>query len=193
LGEANLKNIEVNYEALSGLLHRHNILTDAAELQGILCGMLSGGMDPKNPDWKHSLHDFINAGEPLPAEITSMVQELYSQICQQLVDDEFALVLCLPEEAAPVVERGQALIAWVQGFMMGFGVQQQELKSCSADVKEALQDFSEIIHMDSDMPETEESEQALFEVMEYVRISAILCFTELGKSNRGVEVKRVLH
>ena len=188
-----MKNIEVNYEALSGLLHRHNILTDAAEVQGILCGMLSGGMDPQNPDWKHSLDDFINTGEPLPTEVSGMVQALYTQVCQQLIDDEFALVLCLPEEAAPIVERGQALIAWVQGFMMGFGVQQQELKSCSADVKEALQDFSEIMHMDSEMPETEESEQALFEVMEYVRISAILCFAELGKSDRSGEVKRVLH
>ncbi|MCY7295452.1 UPF0149 family protein [Alteromonas sp. a30] len=175
-------------------MHRYNILADASELQGILCGMLAGGMDPENPDWKLSLQDFINAGEPLNSEVASMTVELYEQLCQQLQGDEFSLVLCIPEEGAPISERGQSLIAWVQGFMLGFGVQQQELKSCSEDVKEALQDFSDIIHMDSDMPENEESEQALFEVLEYVRISAMLCFSELGHhSSKGADGARVLH
>jgi uncharacterized protein YgfB (UPF0149 family) len=32
------------------------------------------------------------------------------------------------------------------------------------------------------MEEGEESEQAFFEVIEYVRISTMLCFNELGKS-----------
>ena len=36
--------------------------------------------------------------------------------------------------------------------------------------------------MDEEMNDDEESEQALFEVIEYVRITAMLCFTELGKS-----------
>ncbi len=188
-----MKNIDVNYEALTGLLHRHNILTDASELQGILCGMLAGGMDPGNTEWKLSLQDFINTGEPLPTDVGGMVGEVFQQVCQQLQDDEFALSLCLPDEDAPIDERGQAIIAWVQGFLLGFGVQQQELKSCSEDVKEALQDFSDIVHMDSDMPESEESEQALFEVMEYVRISAMLCYNELGCSGKPSDSDRILH
>ncbi len=189
-----MKNTDVNYEALTGLMHRHNILADAAELQGILCGMLAGGMDPSNPDWKLSLQDFINAGEPLAPEVSGVVVELYKQLCQQLQGEEFSLVMCMPEDASPIEERGQALIAWVQGFMVGFGVQQQELKSCSDDVKEALQDFSDIMQMDSDMPEGEESEQALFEVLEYVRISAMLCFGELGRHpSSGSDGPRVLH
>lgn len=188
-----MKTINVNYEALTGLLHRHNILTDAAELHGIICGMLSGGMDSENTNWKLSLQDFINAGEPLPSEVISKVMELYQQVCQQLQGDEFSLSLCLPEEDTPIEERGQALIAWVQGFLLGFGVQQQELKSCSEDVKEALQDFSDIIQMDSNMPESEESEQALFEVMEYVRISAMLCFSELGTGGKPSDSPRILH
>lgn len=189
-----MKNTDVNYEALTGLMHRHNISADAAELQGILCGMLAGGMDPENTDWKVSLEDFINVGEPLNSEVASMTVTLYQQLCKQLQDEEFSLVLCMPEDGAPIEERGQSLIAWVQGFLLGFGVQQQELKSCSDDVKEALQDFSDIIQMDSDMPEGEESEQALFEVIEYVRISAMLCFSELGHhSSKGSDNNRVLH
>ena len=92
------------------------------------------------------------------------------------------MVLCLPDDAAPINERGQALLEWVQGFMLGFGLFQDDLTKCSPDVKEALEDFAEIARMDEEMAEGEEFEQALFEVVEYVRVSAMLCFNELGKS-----------
>jgi uncharacterized protein YgfB (UPF0149 family) len=53
---------------------------------------------------------------------------------------------------------------------------------CSDDVKEALEDFSDISRMEEPMDADDESEKALFEVEEYVKISAILCFSELGQS-----------
>ena len=66
--------------------------------------------------------------------------------------------------------------------MLGFGLHQDDLTNCSEDVKEGLEDFAEIARMDEEMTENEESEQALFEVLEYVRVTAMLCFNELGKS-----------
>ncbi len=59
---------------------------------------------------------------------------------------------------------------------------QQDLMQCSEDVKEALEDFADISRMEEPMDADEESEKALFEVMEYVKISAILCYSELGQS-----------
>ena len=188
-----MKDNEVNYEALSALLHRHNVLSDAAEVQGILCGMLAGGMEPGNKQWQESLCDFVNVGEPLDNEISDTVEALFNQLLQQLRSDDFSMVMCLPDDEAPIGDRGQAIISWVQGFLLGFGVQNQEMMSCSDDVKEALKDFSDIIQMDADMPETQESEQALYEVMEYVRISALLCYSELGSGDKPSEPDRVLH
>ena len=66
--------------------------------------------------------------------------------------------------------------------MLGFGLEQNDLTKCSEDVKEALEDFAEIARLEEDMLDNEESEKALYEVAEYVRISAMLCFNELGKS-----------
>ena len=165
---------------MSAVLHRHNILSDASEVQGMLCGMLAGGMDPKNPEWQGTLCDFINAGEGLSREIVAMTNTVFEQLVQQLHSDDFGLELCLPDDDAPAAERGQGIIAWIQGFLLGFGVERKELKACSEDVKEALKDFADIVQMDSNMADSEESEQALYEVIEYVRISAILCFSELG-------------
>ncbi len=68
-------------------------------------------------------------------------------------------------------------------------IHQADLTGCSDDVKEALEDFADIARMDEQMSEDEESEKALFEVVEYVRISSMLCFNELGKSSGAEQNK----
>ncbi|MDP5029974.1 MAG: UPF0149 family protein [Paraglaciecola sp.] len=170
------------FESVSVILERNNILTTASEVQGMMCGMLGGGMPLECQDWMEPLADVINQGEPLSKDVLEVFKALYDSTCQQLVANDFALVLCLPDDAAPINERGQALIHWIQGFMLGFGLHQADLTGCSDDVKEGLEDFAEIARMDDEMSEDEESEQALFEVMEYVRVTVMLCFNELGKS-----------
>jgi yecA family protein len=170
------------FETLTTLLERHNILASAAEVQGMFCGMLGGGMPLECLDWHEPIADFIHQGEKLPGEVQTELEQLYNFTCQQLVDSDFALVLCMPDDSAPINDRGQALLSWVQGFMLGFGLHQADLTGCSADVKEGLEDFAEIARMDEEMSEDEESERALFEVLEYVRVTAMLCFNELGKS-----------
>ncbi|GAA6186240.1 MULTISPECIES: UPF0149 family protein [Alteromonadaceae] len=172
----------LNYEELSTLLEQHNILTDASEVHGIFCGMLSGGMALESQEWSVALNDSINQGDALPNEVQVQLTALYNDTCQQLLETDFTLTLCMPDDSAPINERGKALINWIQGFMLGFGLHQADLTACSADVKEALEDFYEISRMDETMPENEEAEKALFEVIEYVRVSCMLCFNELGHS-----------
>ena len=171
-----------SYEKTCAQLEQENILADGAEVHGILVGMLAGGMPLESREWLEAMADFINAGEPLSPKIKNMLIGHFNETCQQLLEPDFALVLCLPDDAAPINDRGVALTNWVQGFMLGFGLFQADLTGCSEDVKEALQDFAEIARMNGEMDEDEESEQALFEVMEYVRVSSMLCFNEMGKS-----------
>jgi yecA family protein len=164
------------------MLSQENIIVDAAEVHGILCGMLAGGMTANDQSWIEALSDVVNQSDGFNGIVKSQIVSLFNEICQQYVDPEFALVLCLPDDASPINERGAALLNWVNGFLLGFGLHQADLTGCSADVKEALEDFTEIVRMDEEMSEDEESEQALFEVMEYVRITSMQCFNELGKS-----------
>lgn len=179
----------INYETFSKMLSQENIIVDAAEVQGILCGMLGGGMTADNQSWIEALSDVVNQGEGFSANAKSQIVQLFNEICQQCVDPDFALTLCLPDDASPINQRGTALLQWVQGFLLGFGLHQDDLTGCSPDVKEALEDFVEIGRMDEEMNDDEESEQALFEVLEYVRITAMLCFNELGKSPLASETK----
>ena len=67
-----------------------------------------------------------------------------------------------------------------QGFNLGFGLQQKDSPVVSDEVKEVLTDFGEIANLSDEMEEDEDTEQAYFEIAEYVRISALLCFSELA-------------
>ena len=171
---------QLDYDSVSNKLSQQGVIVDAAEVHGILCGMLCGGMSLTDQKWLEALSETINQGDAFSDPTQHLLNSLFNQTCQQLLEPEFALNLLLPDDQAPINDRGAALINWVQGFMLGFGLHQQDLMQCSDDVKEALEDFSDISRMEEPMDADEESEKALFE--EYVKISAILCFSELGQS-----------
>ncbi|CAI4155889.1 putative conserved exported protein precursor [Alteromonas macleodii] len=173
---------QLDYDSVSNKLSQQGVIVDAAEVHGILCGMLCGGMSLTDQKWLEALSETINQGDAFSDPTQHLLNSLFNQTCQQLLEPEFALNLLLPDDQAPINDRGAALINWVQGFMLGFGLHQQDLMQCSDDVKEALEDFSDISRMEEPMDADEESEKALLEVEEYVKISAILCFSELGQS-----------
>tara|TARA_B100000519_G_scaffold143440_1_gene124441 strand:- start:31 stop:660 length:630 start_codon:yes stop_codon:yes gene_type:complete len=174
--------MSTEFDSLTQCLADNEMVVDGAEIHGMMCGMLCGGMSLSEQQWLVVLQDTMNQGQPLASTVVSQLQNLFNETCQQLVDGQFALRLMLPDDNQPINDRGLALINWVQGFMAGFGLYQQKLSNCSDDVREALQDFSDIARMEEPMNDDEESEQALHEVVEYVRISALLCFNELGQS-----------
>ena len=173
---------ELSYELFTNMLKQHNIIVDASEVQGILCGMLAGGMNIDDQEWIQALADVINQGDIIPAKAQTLIEKMFDKVCQEFIEADFALKLCLPDDAIPINDRGAAFVNWVQGFLLGFGLHQNDLTSCSAEAKEALEDFSDIAKLDEAMEQSEESEQAFFEVLEYVRIGAMLCFNEMGKS-----------
>ena len=140
-----------DYETVSAMLSQENIIVDAAEVQGILCGMLAGGMTADDQSWIEAISDVVNQGDGFSGKAKTQIVVLFNEICQQYVDPDFILALCLPDDASPINDRGSALLNWVHGSLLGFGLHQADLTGCSEDVKEALEDFTEIARMDEKM------------------------------------------
>lgn len=170
------------YESARKAFEDHKIAADPAEVHGMLCGLLSAGMGHTDDTWLKILSEIGNESQPYPQPAEFVLTELFNQCCQQLIEGQFALSLLIPNDDAPINTRGTALVEWVQGFLAGFGMQQNDLSKCSDEVKEAMEDFTDISRMEEPMDDDEESERALEEVVEYVRMSAMMCFGELGKS-----------
>lgn len=180
-----------NFLNTTELLAKHDVLIDGAEVHGIICGMLCGGMSLDNQDWVSVLTDVANNSQPFAQPLVTHLQNLYSQTVNQLTDAEFGLVLSLPDADAPLSEQAQGVILWVQGFMLGFGLHQPSLDKRSEDVKEGIQDFSEIARMESidDQDDNDETQAQLLILIEHVRVIAMSCFNECQPAHKPMPIE----
>jgi hypothetical protein len=184
----------LNYDRLTEFFEQNGMLSNGAEVHGILTGMIAGGASLKGDDWLLLLSDLIHEGQSFKPAVAERLKALAADICASMRDPDLGFNLTLPSDHESLGERLTSMIGWVQSFLVGFGVNQTNLTGLSEDVREVIDDMVEIAKLDFAVDEDEEAERAFFEVVEYLRISAMLCFNELGlKSGADCKTNKVLH
>ncbi|QDP00440.1 UPF0149 family protein [Thalassotalea sp. PS06] len=183
---------QITFTQLQAFLGGENLQTHASEIHGFLTGILCAGHSHENSDYMPLLEDFFNNGEHLSKATERQMTVLFGEIVQSIIDENFSFQLLLPDDEESIIERGQAISLWVQGFNLGFGLKQKQSSSYSEDVQEIIRDFADIANLSNDLEEDEETEEAYFEILEYVRISSLLCFAELG-DKPATETPKILH
>ncbi len=173
-------NNEIDFATMQGILASEGLKSHASELHGVLTGLICAGFEFEDQNYVVMLHDLFNEGEGFPSAVKKALKQMYSELWSGILDDSYSFNLLLPDDDDSIAERGHALSVWVQGFNLGFGLQQKDSPVVSDEVKEVLTDFGEIANLSDEMEEDEDTEQAYFEIAEYVRISALLCFSELA-------------
>ncbi|MGL4899578.1 MAG: UPF0149 family protein, partial [Shewanella sp.] len=143
-------------------------------------GLICGGVDQQGDLWIKPLFDLMNDGQPLPAPLHQLVCELFQDSITRLVDFEFGFTPLLPEEEEPLSQRVEALSLWTQSFLTGIAIIQPKLNQASDEVREVIKDLAEIAQVEFDVVDDEESETAYVELLEFVRIAAIMCYSEFG-------------
>ena len=182
-----------SYQAAQQLLESNDIFVMPAEVHGIITGLLACGLDIEEHEYQGLLCDVLNDGISFEKNLKQWLSEIYTQVVESFANEQLQFELMLPDEEESLVDQANALVAWVNGFLLGFGLKQQDYGKLSDDVKEVIQDFTEISRLDTHFDESEEDKQALHEVLEYVRVSALLCFAELGKLDTTATTSKTLH
>jgi len=186
----------MDFATMQAILTSEDVKSHASELHGVLTGLVCAGFEFEDQGYITMLNDLFNDGDGFPAAVKKAFKQMYSELWSSILDDNYSFNLLLPDDDDSMAERGHALSVWVQGFNLGYGLQQKDSPVVSDEVKEVLTDFGEIANLSDEMEEDEDTEQAYFEISEYVRISALLCFSELATPpNRESNVanKKILH
>jgi len=123
-----------------------------------------------NPTSAPTIECVVETGHPL-AEATA----------SQIGDAQMRFSLWLPGDEEPLEYRTRALAQWCSGFLAGLGFgHNADLDNLSEDIEGVLADLQQIARAETDPetdPETEET--ALVEIIEYIRVVALMLREEL--------------
>lgn len=187
----------LNYDHWTSQLDQNAVMASAAELQGLVAGMLSAGIPADAGTILPVLYDFLNDGQALNAHLKGLIEQLIAETARQLAEEDYSLQLLLPSDDDAMPERLEAMVEWAQAFLVGFAIQQTDLSLVSPDVREAIDQLTEItridIHTEDDASEAE-NEESYFLVLEHLRLLVLTCFNEVGQKFTISEVAaKTLH
>lgn len=174
----------LSYDEWSYKLDQAYVMASAAEVHGLITGLLSAGVEADTQQLLPVLHDFLNDGQALPVEVKQHVASLVEATSNALAQHDFSFAMLLPSDDDSLPERLDAMVEWTQAFLVGFAVQQTDLSLVSNDVREALDQLSEVTRIDihtTDDGSVEENDEAYFLVLEHIRIMVLTCYTEVGQ------------
>lgn len=171
----------LDYYELQAELGKIEALAGPSEAHGILCGQLSGGMRAEGPVWlKLYLPNLGVKREPWE-DTRQWLCQLRQFTLEELTDDQFNFMPLLPDDEDPLEQRLTSLAEWCSGFLAGFGsMGERKKEDFSEDALMALRDLQQISQVDTEIEEEEVGENAFCEVLEYVRMAALMLFTEFA-------------
>ncbi|MDU4432121.1 MAG: YecA family protein [Pluralibacter gergoviae] len=170
-----IQNEMPGYSDVNRLLNQQGVGLTPAEMHGLISGMLCGGN--KDSSWMTLVHDLTNEGLAFGHELAEALRKVYAVTSDALEDEGFMFQLWLPEgDDVSVFDRADGLAGWVNHFLLGLGVTQPKLDKVKGETGEAIDDLRNIAQLGYDEDEDqEELEMSLEEIVEYVRVAALLC------------------
>ncbi|MBS9435785.1 YecA family protein [Photorhabdus noenieputensis] len=169
-----IQNSLPDYQSFDEILHQQSVALTAAEMHGLISGLLCGGN--RDSSWQVLVHDLANDGLAFSHPLAQQLRELREITFESLDDSNFAFSLLLPDEDDNVFERADALAGWVNHFLLGLGVAQPKFAD-RKEIGEIIGDLRNIGLLGyEEGDDQEELAQALEEVLEYVRVAAQLCY-----------------
>lgn len=146
----------------------------AAGSHGLACGML--GIAPATPreDWlAEVMPDGADPADLLAREGIRVLDGLFDRTREALASAHMDFEPLLPPDQSSILERARALADWCDGFLYGLGVAGYDESAARGDEeREFVADVSQIARLRITAGD-EEEEQALAELIEYIRAGVL--------------------
>lgn len=170
-------------------MHQASISVSAAELHGLLTGLVCGNVSEQQ--WQSLIYQFTNDNHAYPTSLLKDIEVIYQHIINTLLDvNSFNFELFLPKE--DVFLRADGLSEWVSHFLLGLGLTQPYLDKEKGEIAEALTDLQDIAQLGYDESDNiDELNDAIEELIEYIRTVVALFHSHFRPL--VTETKTVLH
>ncbi|HWT16633.1 MAG TPA: UPF0149 family protein [Patescibacteria group bacterium] len=164
------------HDQLELLMVRLQAGVDAAEVHGALAGFLCGGGRGHPDRWGELLAlDAVQEAQLEGGADAAELRELYEVTEAELADPDDVFLPSLPDDEIALSIRADALVSWCRGFLGGIGLANPRARGVLSDeADEAIADLGRIAASELSVDEGEADELAYAEVLEFVRVAAML-------------------
>ncbi|GHB59154.1 hypothetical protein GCM10008107_05370 [Psychrosphaera saromensis] len=184
----------MNHDQLVSTLNENDFTATASELHGLLTGLVCGGMFRESTDYLEHMSELFNNGLSVKGSLKKATETMVEDLFNQFESEDMSFAIYLPDDDESLTDQAEELLNWVQYFLVGFGLNKRDLTMSSNEAREIIEDFTNITRMDTQFDENNESQADFYEVVEFVRISAVLCHQEFGKAvNEPKSESKTLH
>lgn len=167
------------YATLERALGRAETAVSAAEIHGVCCAMLVVDQATAPEVW---LGHVLQGDTPTVylQETRNLLHQLFAATREQMNDSGMGFELFLPQDD-DLAAQFEATQEWCQGFGYGLAAAGiRDMKKLPADSREWAEDVVRIgASGEFDLDNAEESENALTEILEYLRVGVLMMNEEM--------------
>jgi hypothetical protein len=168
------------FNPLAEALRHAGVRHSPSELHGVICGLLSTGIESDAPELLGMLASHVDLTSDWPTRVANILVELRDQAVLAFDGDGLDLDILLPDDDEELALRVAALAQWCEGFLTGFGTGSAGVKDeqLAPAMQEAIADLAAVSQVDTPDDDGEEEEALLAQVAEHCRMAALMVFTE---------------
>lgn len=184
------KNQSIDFDALADLCLRHRCFQSPSLFHGVLTGQLCGQQRLPREQWLLLFSQLLGENQSvLVGDDRQTALELLDQTLEALTAGSLDFEPLLPDDLYELEERFTALVKWIQGFLKSLKAADLENLELSQEAKEGLDDLQKIVTEagQTRLYADEDNEKDLMALQEFVRMIAMLIYTELHPGQPQVE------
>jgi len=167
------------HQLLNEALTRANAAADASQTHGMLCGVLCAPHGINAEEWMAEILDHGGHTNASGSQCRRLLQALHEDTVHQIGDDNMSFRLLLPGDGESLANRAEALAAWCESFLYGMALGGLErFEDLPENAREILTDMADFTRIDTE-EDGEAAEHAYVELVEYLRMGALLVNAEL--------------
>lgn len=178
-------NTAINHFEIESALQRAGSSWSASQAHGLLCSRLAVMGAEGAADWLTLVLEGADPANEAHQEGAEMLDTLSARTYRQLSERQSEFEPLLPDESEPVPHIAAAMAEWCEGFLHGLvsNVKDDDLKQKLADepVSDIIRDMLEMTRVAVEDDDPDENEEALTELIEYLRVAGQLVYEVLSE------------
>ncbi len=182
---------KLNFDQLKTTLHHLNTDDTLSSAHGILCGFACIKPNLGLDDWLNEVLVSINLNNLNEKSAHEKLAQIFNKTLSQLSDETLDFQLLIANDEKKLCIQASTLIQWCQGYLAGLGL--QKISTTDEEALEIIKDLYEISRLDADLLDNEKNAQDLNEIIEFVRMGALLIQETLQPSKQDYISPEILH